>query len=590
MKKKSDWSSGDMLKANANGKALNVFFGGVDENHFKFENLKIKEEEIITVFNSKLMDIANQASQLDEARDMTTMRLDELMGSLQAYEMNLNPGIREEDVSLKVEATRPKGLNFSAFASPVTTSIATSGETVCEEASGNDLLHGYELMLNKLDEMFIQNKKLAKELKECQEKLNNAEKAINNMNKGKSKIEEVPFQTRVTQHHIKETSGGDKSFLMNYKECPIGHVTFGDGQKGQVVGKGTLMVLGYKRLKNILHVEGLKANLLSISQLCDRNLVVKFTQDRCVVYDEAELGHPNFRNLMKITEMKAVKECPSLQKRKMVYVDLVNWESKVTLLTKWYTWVDFLKEKSETFEAFKKLCMQLQNEKECQIGKIVRIRSDHRREFENAQFVKFSKEYGIHHEFSTPKNPQQNRVVERKNRTLQEMARVMLNSKKLSTRFWAEAINTACYIINRVYIRPSTNMKLDQLGKFDRKSDEGLFMGYFTTSRAYRVFNSKTKKTQGASSEPNKLITQNCESADEELQEVQEVATQVTTPTTTTEIAQDSDKQQVITDVATEVTTDKIISGSDKEEIDDEEDNEDSSLEASSIIKKNHPI
>ena len=59
--------------------------------------------------------------------------------------------------------------------------------------------------------------------------------------------------------------------------------------------------------------------------------------------------------------------------------------------------------------------------------------------------------------FFAPKIPQQNGVVERKNKTLQEMARVILNSKKLSSRLWVEAVNTACYTINRVFLRSGTN-------------------------------------------------------------------------------------------------------------------------------------
>ena len=77
----------------------------------------------------------------------------------------------------------------------------------------------------------------------------------------------------------------------------------------------------------------------------------------------------------------------------------------------------------------------------------MRIRSDHGKEFENAIFAHFCDEHGISNEFSTPKTPQQKGVAERKNMTLQEMARVMLNSKKLAFRLWAEAINTACYTI-----------------------------------------------------------------------------------------------------------------------------------------------
>ena len=63
---------------------------------------------------------------------------------------------------------------------------------------------------------------------------------------------------------------------------------------------------------------------------------------------------------------------------------------------------------------------------------LVRIRTDHGSEFENSQFLKFCEEMGIKHEFSAPITPQQNGVVERKNRVLVEMARVMLNSKNFA--------------------------------------------------------------------------------------------------------------------------------------------------------------
>ena len=69
---------------------------------------------------------------------------------------------------------------------------------------------------------------------------------------------------------------------------------------------------------------------------------------------------------------------------------------------------------------------KLKNEKDINIRKIVRIRSDHGKEFQNTIFAKFCDKHGIAHEFSAPKTPKQNGVVERKNRTLQEMARVML--------------------------------------------------------------------------------------------------------------------------------------------------------------------
>jgi transposase InsO family protein len=88
---------------------------------------------------------------------------------------------------------------------------------------------------------------------------------------------------------------------------------------------------------------------------------------------------------------------------------------------------------------------------------IVRICSDHGREFENSKFEEFCHSYGIKQEFSSPITPQHNRVVERKNGVIQEMAGVMIHSKNLAQHFWGEAINTACHIINRVYLRPETN-------------------------------------------------------------------------------------------------------------------------------------
>ena len=80
----------------------------------------------------------------------------------------------------------------------------------------------------------------------------------------------------------------------------------------------------------------------------------------------------------------------------------------------------------------------------------------HRKEFENAKFEAFYNEYGIKKEFSATKTPQQNRVVERKNQVIQEMARVMLLNKNLPQKLWAEAVNTSCHIRNRIYFRAGT--------------------------------------------------------------------------------------------------------------------------------------
>jgi transposase InsO family protein len=86
--------------------------------------------------------------------------------------------------------------------------------------------------------------------------------------------------------------------------------------------------------------------------------------------------------------------------------------------------------------------------------KINKVRSDHEREFENIRFDTFCSKMGYKQKFSVPRTPQQNVVVERKSRTLQELARTMLYEYPLPKHLWAEAVNTACYVITQVNIRP----------------------------------------------------------------------------------------------------------------------------------------
>ena len=116
-----------------------------------------------------------------------------------------------------------------------------------------------------------------------------------------------------------------------------------------------------------------------------------------------------------------------------------------------FTWVFFLAHKNHTLDIFKSFCKRVEKQKGLSI---VCVRSDHGGEFENAVFQEFCENNGYTHNFSSPRTPQQNGVVERKNRTLQEMARTMIQDYDLPLYFWAEATLTSCYIINRVSIRP----------------------------------------------------------------------------------------------------------------------------------------
>jgi transposase InsO family protein len=181
-----------------------------------------------------------------------------------------------------------------------------------------------------------------------------------------------------------------------------------------------------------------------------------------------------------------------------------------------FTWVFFLQEKSQTQETLKGFLRWAQNEFELRIKK---IRSDNEMEFKNSQIEGFLEDEGIKHEFSSPYTSQQNGVVERKNRTLLDMARTMLDEYKTPDRFWAEAINTASYSINRLYLhrilnktsyKPLTGknpnvsyfrdfgskcfilVKRGRKFKFAPKAVEGFLLGYDSNTRAYRVFNKST--------------------------------------------------------------------------------------------------
>ena len=77
----------------------------------------------------------------------------------------------------------------------------------------------------------------------------------------------------------------DNNILVDYKPLSEGLVTFGDGVTARVLSRGTLNIDGFPWFKNMLHVDGLKANQISISKICDLNLNVSFNREKCVVID-----------------------------------------------------------------------------------------------------------------------------------------------------------------------------------------------------------------------------------------------------------------------------------------------------------------
>ncbi|GJV73189.1 putative ribonuclease H-like domain-containing protein [Tanacetum coccineum] len=166
-----------------------------------------------------------------------------------------------------------------------------------------------------------------------------------------------------------------------------------------------------------------------------------------------------------------------------------------------FSWTFFLRTKDETSAILKDFIRQIENQLN---QKVKTIRCDNGTEFKNRDVIEFCGLKGIKREYSNARTPQQNGVAERKNRTLIEAARTMLADSFLPNTFWAEAVSTACYVLNRVlvtkphnktpyelltgktpiisYIRPfgchvTILNTIDHLGKFAGKSDEGFLVG-----------------------------------------------------------------------------------------------------------------
>jgi len=265
---------------------------------------------------------------------------------------------------------------------------------------------------------------------------------------------------------------------------------------GQIKGKGIIGKKDSAKIEDVQYVEGLKHNLLSISQLCDSGFEVVFKSNICIVKHTSSgkifftasrkknlyalylddipaetcfmtlekdkwiwhkrARHISMKTISKISKLDLVRGLPKIDFEKdriyeactrgkqvkssfktndfvstkrpleLLHIDLFGPVRTASLSGKQYgfvivddfsryMWVLFLKHKDEAFEAFKTFCILVQNEKE---SKIISVRSNHGGEFENAFFKNFFDEKGIFHNFSCARTPQQNGVVERKNRTL----------------------------------------------------------------------------------------------------------------------------------------------------------------------------
>ncbi|GJX63306.1 ribonuclease H-like domain-containing protein [Tanacetum coccineum] len=284
---------------------------------------------------------------------------------------------------------------------------------------------------------------------------------------------------------------GNMSYLSDFKEFDGGYVTFGGGAKGgRNTGKGTLKT-GKLDFEDVYFVKELQFNLFSVSQMCDKKNNVLFTDTGCFVLS------PDFKLA---DESQVLLKVP--RKNNMYSVDMKNIVPKESLtclvakatLDESMLWHRRLATKDETSGILKSFITEIKNLVD---KKVKVIRCDNGTEFKNRSYTR--------------------------NRTLIEAAGTMLADSKLPTTFWAEAVNTTCYVQNRVLVIKPHNKTpyelvrgrtpalsfmrpfgchvtilntLNHLGKFNGKSDDGFFIGYSLNSKALGIQTSRTGKVE----------------------------------------------------------------------------------------------
>ncbi|GJX37352.1 retrovirus-related pol polyprotein from transposon TNT 1-94 [Tanacetum coccineum] len=362
-------------------------------------------------------------------------------------------------------------------------------------------------------------------------------------------------------------------YLKRYSKESGPKVVFGDDSSGDTEVYGSINCNGIT-FNRVAYVNGLKHNLISISQLCDANYKVLFTKTQGTIYNQNDkvvfiapkrrdvyvidmssfnkennacffakaspsvnwlwhkrLSHLNFKNINNLAKYNLVSGLPSLtfSKDKNCLACKKGKHHRASFKTK------------RSFSINKSLHLLHMD----LFGPLT-LRSDNGTKFRNHKLEEFCDEKGISRNFSSPCTPKQNGVAERRNRTLIEAAITMLDSAKLPKQFGGEAVNTACYTQYRSIIVKShgktsydvfrgrspdisyfhvfgcpvhIHNHMDHLGKFDEKADDGFFLGYSLVAKAFRVFNIRRQEMEkivhATFNEDDEAISQSSSEGDE---------------------------------------------------------------------------
>ncbi|GKA04709.1 putative ribonuclease H-like domain-containing protein, partial [Tanacetum coccineum] len=283
---------------------------------------------------------------------------------------------------------------------------------------------------------------------------------------------------------------GNMSYLTNYEEIDGGYVAFrGNPKGGKITATSDESKLWHRRLGHLNFktmnklvkgnlVRGLPSKLFENDQTCVACQKGKQHRASCKSKTENSISLPLHLLHMDLFGPTFVK---SLKKKMYCLVVTDNYSR--------FTWVFFLATKDETSGILKSFITGIENLVD---HKVKVIRCDNGTEFKNREM----------------------------NQTLIKAARTMLADSKLPTTFWAQTVNTACYVQNRMLVVKPHNKTpyelfhgrtptlsfmrpfgclviilntIDHLGKFDGKADEGFFVGYPLNSKAFRVFKSRTR-------------------------------------------------------------------------------------------------
>ncbi|KAL4377627.1 hypothetical protein GQ457_02G041370 [Hibiscus cannabinus] len=499
---------------------------------------------------------------IEESKDLTQMSFDELMGSLQAHEARINRP--EENIEEKAFHVKGEYVSGAEDLKRADEQMYGRGRRrYTGRGRGRGRTQGVQCHYCKRYGHVQavcwrkQNQANYTEEAEFDEEGEEDCKAFMAWVDSKANNQQVWFLDSGCSHHMT----GNISLLSELDESYKKTVRLGDSKQLQVEGKGIVAMQNnhgkINHLYNVLYVPNLSQNLLSVGQLLSRGFTVTFDKSSCLVASKASgkvlvkasmtqnklfpvdltrvetcaliaqkeevtalwhrrYGHININNLKMLQQKEMVKGMPVLGTLDICEACIYGKQSKKPFSTqKAWRATKFLE------LVHGDLCGPMQTETfggtEKQSEKLVKaLRTDRGGEFTSKDFWMFCEENGIHRELTSPYTPEQNGVAERKNRTVVEMARSMLQEKGLPNHFWGEAVATAVYILNISPTRAVPNQtpyevwtgrrpRVSHLrifgcvaytlintpirSKLDNKALKCVFVGYCNNSKAYRLFN-----------------------------------------------------------------------------------------------------